>query len=230
MHTLADQCLWSYPRLTLFVIQLLNWLLTTIKLINSLLTVATYQSPEIDLYMMTIFSILIGKILTHRKMISSEYFHFKAVVCYHAILCIRSSPHKTLETSHQPLFRKALRSRPAAAQSEVVFWRTPSFEKLYSCQMLWELPSVLLFPSFPGGYWTSDRRLPACTVSEALTYLLDITTPPSQQLLKKLSQLVTAEGDKQRLEVLCQVGVTATFVLKVLGTGPSGALCCVAEA
>lgn len=55
-----------------------------------------------------------------------------------------------------------------------------------------------------GGYWTSNKKIPACTLPEALTYLLDITTPPSQQLLKKLSQLVTAEGDKQRLEVLCQ--------------------------
>ncbi|XP_032056529.1 nitric oxide synthase, inducible [Aythya fuligula] len=54
-----------------------------------------------------------------------------------------------------------------------------------------------------GGYWTSDKKIPACTLSQALTYLLDITTPPSQQLLKKISQLVTAEGDKQRLEVLC---------------------------
>uniref|UniRef100_A0A8C2UBW6 Nitric oxide synthase n=1 Tax=Coturnix japonica TaxID=93934 RepID=A0A8C2UBW6_COTJA len=47
------------------------------------------------------------------------------------------------------------------------------------------------------------KKIPACTLSQALTYLLDITTPPSQQLLKKLSQLVTAEADKQRLEVLC---------------------------
>uniref|UniRef100_A0A8B9CEN0 Nitric oxide synthase n=1 Tax=Anser brachyrhynchus TaxID=132585 RepID=A0A8B9CEN0_9AVES len=51
-----------------------------------------------------------------------------------------------------------------------------------------------------GGYWTSDKKIPACTLSQALTYLLDITTPPSQQLLRKISQLVTAEGDKQRLE------------------------------
>ncbi|KAM9370506.1 nitric oxide synthase, inducible [Phaethornis superciliosus] len=55
-----------------------------------------------------------------------------------------------------------------------------------------------------GGYWTSDKRIPTCTLPEALTYLLDITTPPSQQLLKKFSQLVTAEGEKQRLEVLCE--------------------------
>uniref|UniRef100_A0A8V5HGI0 Nitric oxide synthase, inducible n=1 Tax=Melopsittacus undulatus TaxID=13146 RepID=A0A8V5HGI0_MELUD len=51
---------------------------------------------------------------------------------------------------------------------------------------------------------SNNKRLPACTLPEALMYLLDITTPPSQQLLKKLSQLVTEEGDKQRLEVLCQ--------------------------
>ncbi|NXF09721.1 NOS2 protein, partial [Smithornis capensis] len=55
-----------------------------------------------------------------------------------------------------------------------------------------------------GGYWSSDQKVPACTLPEALTYLLDITTPPSQQLLKKLSQLVTAEEDRQRLQVLCQ--------------------------
>ncbi|XP_042686372.1 nitric oxide synthase, inducible [Centrocercus urophasianus] len=54
-----------------------------------------------------------------------------------------------------------------------------------------------------GGYWASQKKIPACTLSQALTYLLDITTSPSQQLLKKLSQLVRAEGDKQRLEVLC---------------------------
>ncbi|NWI98612.1 NOS2 protein, partial [Crypturellus undulatus] len=54
-----------------------------------------------------------------------------------------------------------------------------------------------------GGYWTSDKKIPACTLPQALTYLLDITTPPSQQLLKKLSRLVTAEGDKEKLEILC---------------------------
>ncbi|XP_042735532.1 nitric oxide synthase, inducible [Lagopus leucura] len=54
-----------------------------------------------------------------------------------------------------------------------------------------------------GGYWASQKKIPACTLSQALTYLLDITTSPSQQLLKKLSQLVRTEGDKQRLEVLC---------------------------
>ncbi|XP_010400579.1 nitric oxide synthase, inducible isoform X2 [Corvus cornix cornix] len=64
--------------------------------------------------------------------------------------------------------------------------------------------TIRLETCIDGGYWTSHKKIPACTLPEALTYLLDITTPPSQQLLKKLSQLVTAEGDKQRLEVLCQ--------------------------
>lgn len=73
--------------------------------------------------------------------------------------------------------------------------------------MPWELPHDLLLPLFPGGYWASQKKIPACTLSQALTYLLDITTSPSQQLLKKLSQLVREEGDKQRLEVLCHVSV-----------------------
>ncbi|KAL2297502.1 hypothetical protein Nmel_016809 [Mimus melanotis] len=64
--------------------------------------------------------------------------------------------------------------------------------------------TIRLETCIDGGYWTSHKKIPACTLPEALTYLLDITTPPSQQLLKKLSQLVTAEGDKQRLQVLCQ--------------------------
>uniref|UniRef100_A0A8C3XKM3 Nitric oxide synthase n=1 Tax=Chelydra serpentina TaxID=8475 RepID=A0A8C3XKM3_CHESE len=54
-----------------------------------------------------------------------------------------------------------------------------------------------------GGYWTRDKKIPPCTLSQALTYFLDVTTPPSQHLLKKLSLLATEEGDKHRLEVLC---------------------------
>uniref|UniRef100_A0AAY4D3Q9 Nitric oxide synthase n=1 Tax=Denticeps clupeoides TaxID=299321 RepID=A0AAY4D3Q9_9TELE len=42
-------------------------------------------------------------------------------------------------------------------------------------------------------------RIPACPLSQALTYLLDITTPPSQGLLQKLSQMATKEGDRHRL-------------------------------
>ncbi|NWZ40315.1 NOS2 protein, partial [Brachypodius atriceps] len=64
--------------------------------------------------------------------------------------------------------------------------------------------TIRLETCIDGGYWTSHKKIPACTLPEALTYFLDITTPPPQQLLKKLSQLVTEEGDKKRLEMLCQ--------------------------
>ncbi|KAI5193446.1 nitric oxide synthase, inducible isoform X1 [Manis pentadactyla] len=55
-----------------------------------------------------------------------------------------------------------------------------------------------------GRYWVGDKRLPPCSLSQALTYFLDITTPPTQLLLRKLAQLATEEAEKQRLETLCQ--------------------------
>uniref|UniRef100_A0A8D0C3I7 Nitric oxide synthase n=1 Tax=Salvator merianae TaxID=96440 RepID=A0A8D0C3I7_SALMN len=53
------------------------------------------------------------------------------------------------------------------------------------------------------GYWTADKRFPACTLSQALLHFLDITTPPSQQLLKVLSQMATEDKQKERLDLLC---------------------------
>ncbi|TSK49640.1 Nitric oxide synthase, inducible [Bagarius yarrelli] len=54
--------------------------------------------------------------------------------------------------------------------------------------------------SGPGGeVWQTDSRLPACSVTQALTFLLDITTPPSQSFLRKLSQLTKKDDDRQRL-------------------------------
>ena len=64
------------------------------------------------------------------------------------------------------------------------------------------------FP-YPGSYWVRDKRLPPCSLSQALTYFLDITTPPTQLLLRKLAQLATEEAERQRLEILCQVKVGA---------------------
>uniref|UniRef100_A0A4W3IVT6 Nitric oxide synthase, inducible n=1 Tax=Callorhinchus milii TaxID=7868 RepID=A0A4W3IVT6_CALMI len=46
--------------------------------------------------------------------------------------------------------------------------------------------------------------IPACTLSEALTHFLDITTPPAPQLLKKVAQLATEESEKNRLLELSQ--------------------------
>ncbi|XP_051848310.1 nitric oxide synthase, inducible isoform X1 [Antechinus flavipes] len=55
-----------------------------------------------------------------------------------------------------------------------------------------------------GDYWISDKKLPPCSLSQALTYFLDVTTPPTQLLLRKLAQLTTSEEEKRRLEALCQ--------------------------
>ncbi|KAK6473256.1 nitric oxide synthase [Huso huso] len=52
--------------------------------------------------------------------------------------------------------------------------------------------------------WSPDTRLPACTLSQTLTYFLDITTPPSQSLLRKLAQLSTQDSERTRLETLAQ--------------------------
>ncbi|XP_058416280.1 nitric oxide synthase, inducible [Diceros bicornis minor] len=55
-----------------------------------------------------------------------------------------------------------------------------------------------------GSYWVKDKRLPPCSLRQALTYFLDITTPPTQMLLRKLAQLAMKEAERQRLETLCQ--------------------------
>ncbi|MEE6468760.1 hypothetical protein FKM82_008371 [Ascaphus truei] len=52
-------------------------------------------------------------------------------------------------------------------------------------------------------YWTISEKIPSCSLTQALTYFLDITTPPTQLLLKKLSLLATDAGDKDTLEGLC---------------------------
>ncbi|XP_072909368.1 nitric oxide synthase, inducible-like [Hemitrygon akajei] len=52
--------------------------------------------------------------------------------------------------------------------------------------------------------WKNDERIPACTLEEAFTYFLDITTPPSQHLLKKFAQLAKEESEKNRILELSQ--------------------------
>ncbi|RXN16225.1 nitric oxide inducible-like protein [Labeo rohita] len=50
--------------------------------------------------------------------------------------------------------------------------------------------------------WQADERIPACTLTQALTYFIDVTTPPSQSLLRKLSKVAGQEEDRKRLEAL----------------------------
>uniref|UniRef100_A0A8C1ZGJ5 Nitric oxide synthase, inducible n=1 Tax=Cyprinus carpio TaxID=7962 RepID=A0A8C1ZGJ5_CYPCA len=42
-----------------------------------------------------------------------------------------------------------------------------------------------------GERWQRVERIPSCPLAQALTYYLDVTTPPSQSLLRKLSKMET---------------------------------------
>ncbi|KAM4795668.1 nitric oxide synthase, inducible [Rhinophrynus dorsalis] len=53
-----------------------------------------------------------------------------------------------------------------------------------------------------GNFWAISEKIPPCSLSQALTYFLDITTPPTQLLLKKLSLLAIDGTDKSKLEDL----------------------------
>ncbi|CAH2219843.1 nitric oxide synthase, inducible [Pelobates cultripes] len=54
-----------------------------------------------------------------------------------------------------------------------------------------------------GNFWTISEKIPSCSLFQMLTYFLDLTTPPTQLLLKKLSLLAADVTDKTRLEELC---------------------------
>ncbi|XP_053322027.1 nitric oxide synthase, endothelial [Spea bombifrons] len=52
--------------------------------------------------------------------------------------------------------------------------------------------------------WVSDTRIPPCTLRQALTNYLDITTPPTPQLLQLLSALCEEPDERKKLETLSQ--------------------------
>ncbi|XP_059370165.1 nitric oxide synthase 2b, inducible isoform X2 [Carassius carassius] len=57
--------------------------------------------------------------------------------------------------------------------------------------------------AYPDGErWQRDERIPPCPLAQALTYYLDVTTPPSQSLLRKLSKMAKQEDHRQRLLAL----------------------------
>ncbi|XP_010855667.1 PREDICTED: nitric oxide synthase, endothelial [Bison bison bison] len=73
----------------------------------------------------------------------------------------------------------------------------------------WPPSSERLFvpPTPPGGpppSWVRDPRLPPCTLRQALTFFLDITSPPSPRLLRLLSTLAEEPSEQQELETLSQ--------------------------
>ncbi|XP_041100980.1 nitric oxide synthase, endothelial-like [Polyodon spathula] len=54
--------------------------------------------------------------------------------------------------------------------------------------------------------WVQENRLPPCTLFQALSHFLDISSTPSPQLLLSLSQFTSADEDRSRLETLGQAG------------------------
>ncbi|XP_066546931.1 nitric oxide synthase 3 isoform X2 [Amia ocellicauda] len=54
--------------------------------------------------------------------------------------------------------------------------------------------------------WVEDGRLPPCTFMQALSHLLDLSSPPAPPLLRLLSQLATDQQERLRLETLSQAG------------------------
>ncbi|XP_039593239.1 nitric oxide synthase, endothelial-like [Polypterus senegalus] len=54
--------------------------------------------------------------------------------------------------------------------------------------------------------WARTDRLPPCTLRQALSHFLDLTSTPSPQFLSSLLLLATSSQDKKRLSVLTQAG------------------------
>lgn len=84
----------------------------------------------------------------------------------------------------------------------------PSNHRLRPRSSSWPLPHTSPVHQPPGGpppSWVRDPRLPPCTLRQALTFFLDITSPPSPQLLRLLSTLAEESGEQQELESLSQV-------------------------
>ncbi|XP_070800704.1 nitric oxide synthase 3 isoform X2 [Pituophis catenifer annectens] len=52
--------------------------------------------------------------------------------------------------------------------------------------------------------WVPSHCLPPCTLRQALTYFLDITTAPSPQLLQLLATLAEHRGEREKLQRLSQ--------------------------
>lgn len=55
--------------------------------------------------------------------------------------------------------------------------------------------------------WEQVEKIPICSLRTAFSRFLDITTPPSVNMLKQLASQATRESDKNRLENLANVGL-----------------------
>lgn len=53
--------------------------------------------------------------------------------------------------------------------------------------------------------WEPHEKLPACSLRTLLTRFLDITTPPTRQLLTLLATFCEDKADEERLNILANV-------------------------
>lgn len=55
--------------------------------------------------------------------------------------------------------------------------------------------------------WKPHERLPSCSLRELFTKYLDITTPPTPNLLQHFASIATDETDSKKLNLLATVSI-----------------------
>lgn len=58
--------------------------------------------------------------------------------------------------------------------------------------------------------WEPHERLPACSLRTLLTRFLDLTTPPSRQLLTLLASFCDDKEDEDRMYLLANVRISGS--------------------
>lgn len=62
--------------------------------------------------------------------------------------------------------------------------------------------------------WLPHERLPITSLKELFLRYLDITTPPTPNLLQHFATIAQDDGDKQRLNTLATVGILTILLLR----------------
>ena len=63
--------------------------------------------------------------------------------------------------------------------------------------------------------WDAYKKIPVCTLRTAFARFLDITTPPSQTLLKIISAQATKDCDREKIENLTNVSSQIYILYKM---------------
>ena len=54
--------------------------------------------------------------------------------------------------------------------------------------------------------WEAHQRLPRTTVTDMLTWYMDVTTPPTPNMLRMMAAMATDENEQAKLKLLATVG------------------------